>query len=222
MTSPPGATHIGERLTVAVLDSDGNTKELLGILHNENTILKRDGTFATFDPHSITHWRVVTKITAKAGFGAPKSMRIRELEAVAAITSPAKVTANLGKWILRATKGGSMPENSALPTGDRPVGDPGMELDAALLAVKTFYQEKGLPPTIAVPLSAYSQLDEQLEAKGWQIGADFDFLVIDSSEVQPFITDQVFTLETSEEPSPSWLAIQGEPTGESMRDYPAS
>jgi len=222
MISPPGATHIGERLTIAVLDSAGNTKELLGLLHSENTILRRDGTLSTFDPNSITHWRVVTKVTAKAGTGAPKSMRIHELEAVAAITSPANMTANLGKWILRATKGGSLPENSALPTGDRPFGEPGLELDAALLTVTNFFRENKLPSTIAVPLSAYSQLDEHLESQGWQVAADFTYLVIDTNEVQPITLDTSLTTQTATEPTPGWRAIEGDSTGESMRSYPAN
>jgi hypothetical protein len=79
MISPPGAAQIGTRLTIALQDSQGNTEELLGILHDVRTIRKRDGSLASFDPNSITHWRVVKKVNAKAGFGAPLSMRIREL-----------------------------------------------------------------------------------------------------------------------------------------------
>ncbi|NQW31613.1 MAG: hypothetical protein HQ468_02705, partial [Actinomycetales bacterium] len=54
MISPPGAAQIGTRLTIALQDSQGNTEELLGILHDVRTIRKRDGSLASFDPDSIT------------------------------------------------------------------------------------------------------------------------------------------------------------------------
>ena len=42
-------------------------------------IRKRDGCLITFDTDSITHWRVVTKVVAKADNGTPLNIRIREL-----------------------------------------------------------------------------------------------------------------------------------------------
>ena len=42
-------------------------------------IRKRDGCLITFDTDSITHWRVVTKVVAKADDGTPLNIRIREL-----------------------------------------------------------------------------------------------------------------------------------------------
>jgi len=42
-------------------------------------IRKRDGCLINFDTESITHWCVVTKVVAKADFGTPLSIRIREL-----------------------------------------------------------------------------------------------------------------------------------------------
>jgi len=90
---PPSAFQIGERLTIALRDSDEVTHELLGTLLDECTIRKRDGTIATFDPACITHWRVVRKTTFKAGTGAPRSRRIQELNEAFSIVQ--QITATL-------------------------------------------------------------------------------------------------------------------------------
>jgi N-acetylglutamate synthase len=52
----------------------------------------------------------------------------------------------LGDWLLRAAGGFTGRANSALP-----LGDPGLPLDDALAVVTRWYQERGLPPMIAVP-----------------------------------------------------------------------
>jgi len=78
------------RLTIAARDSQGNTRGLLGVLHEEQTIRRRDGSLATFDLDTSTHWRVVNEVSAKASFGAPMRIRIRELESAATTTWPAE------------------------------------------------------------------------------------------------------------------------------------
>ena len=220
MISPPGASQIGARLTIALRDSQGNTEELLGVLHDVRTIRKRDGSLAAFNPESITHWRVVNKVSAKAGFGAPLSIRIRELEAAASTTWPADVTAECGKWLLRASEGDTFQGNSVLPMGARPFGDPGKEIDQALLDVAAFYQRHGLQPTIQVPLPAYTKLDEYLDTQGWQVAADLQFMVSNASEIQPSTCDVRFTVEISDEPTPELLEVQGDKArAEIMRRY---
>ena len=222
MIGPPGASQIGARLTIALRDSQGNTHELLGILEDERTIRSRDGSLATFEPNSITHWRVVKDLAAKAGFGAPLSMRIRELEAAVAATWPADVTTEYGKWLLRASKGDTNQRNSVLPTGGRPFGDPGMEIEVALIDVANFYHQHGLPPSITVPLPAYTKLDEYLAAQGWQASLELHSMVSDTSDINPQVQDSQFTVKISEEPTAAWLAVQGdEALAENMRRYPA-
>jgi len=54
MLTPPGTAQIGMRLTIALRDSQGNARGLLGVLHDEQTIRRRDGSLATFDPDTIT------------------------------------------------------------------------------------------------------------------------------------------------------------------------
>lgn len=222
MISPPGASQLGLRLTIALRDSQGNTHELLGVLQDKYTIQKRDGSLATFNPDSITHWRVVTEVPKRAGSGAPLSMRIRELEAAAATTWPADTTQECGKWLLRASQDNPLLQNSALPTGARPFGDPEMEIEAALLNVEAFYQDNALPAAITVPLPAYTQLDEYLEIQGWNVAAEYSFMVIDTSDLQPLKQDERFTTTISQEPTDAWFAIQGQELSDNLHRYPAN
>ena len=222
MISPPGDAQLGLRLTIALRDPQGNASELLGVLQDECTILKRDGSLVTFDPNSITHWRMVTKVGTKAGLGAPLSMRIRELESAAATTWPADITDECGKWLLRASKENPLPQNSALPTGARPFGEPEIEIEEALHVVEAFYQSNALPPAITVPLPAYSKLDEHLESIGWVVAAEFNFMVIDTSNLPTLHGRQQVTIETSPEPTTEWLALQGQQFADVVRQYPAN
>ena len=222
MISPPGASQLGLRLTIALRDPQGNTAELLGVLQDKYTIRKRDGSLATFDPDSITHWRVVTEVSKKAGFGAPLSMRIRDLEAAAATTWPAELTQECGKWLLRASKDNPLPQNSALPTGARPFGEPGMEIEAALQNVEEFYRINALPAAITVPMPAYTLLDEYLETQGWNVAAEFNFMVIDTSDLQPLMPRQQFTTTISQVPTDAWFAIQGQELSDNLHRYPAN
>lgn len=222
MTNPPGASELGLRLTIALRDSQGNTKELLGILQEERTILKRDGSLENFDPDSITHWRVVTEINAKAGFGAPLSMRIRELEAAAQAVWPTDVSDECGMWLLRASRDNTLHRSSVLPTGARPFGEPGMEIDEAIHKVDGFYRKNSLPPAITVPLPAYTKLDEYLESNGWIVEAEVNFMVIDTNDLPLSVKHETFTPKTSPEPTTEWLAIHGQQFEGELLQYPAN
>ncbi len=222
MISPPGTSEIGVRLTIRVRDPQGNLRDLVGILQDEQTILRRDGSLATFDPDSITHWRVVVDVAARAGFGAPLSLRIRELEAAAATTWPADVIIEYGKWLLRASKGVTCRANSVLPTGAAPFGEPGADIEATLLDVAAFYRHNELPPAVQVPLPVYAQLDEYLSAQGWELATEFHVMVTNTRDIRPREQDVKVTVETSDEPTPAWLAVQDDEAPEEiMRRYPA-
>lgn len=73
----------------------------------------------------------------------------------------------LGDWLLRAAEGFTGRANSALP-----LGDPGLPLDEALVAVTQWYRARDLPPMIVVPTSlqpdSHGQaLDNQLSERMW-------------------------------------------------------
>lgn len=222
MINPPGASQIGARLTIALRDSQGNTQELLGVLEEQQTIRKHDGSLENFDPNSITHWRVVTEINAKAGFGAPLSMRIRELESAFTTTYPSDKTDECGMWLLRASTDNALHRSSVLPTGARPFGEPGMEIDEAIHKVDGFYRRNSLPPTITVPIPAYTKLDEYLETDGWIVAGEINFMVIDTNDLPPSVKHETFTEKTSTEPTTEWLAINGQQFTSEVLQYPAN
>jgi cysteinyl-tRNA synthetase len=49
---------IGERVSIRLRDGE-SFRDLLGVLQNETTIVRRDGSVATFDPDAIAYFRVV-------------------------------------------------------------------------------------------------------------------------------------------------------------------
>jgi ribosomal protein S18 acetylase RimI-like enzyme len=92
------------------------------------------------------------------------SVRLRvsaaEAERRALATWPARETAALGEWVLRASDGYSARANSVLM-----VGSPGVPLPVALEAVSSFYSSRGLPAWAQVVVG--SQEQAALEDVGW-------------------------------------------------------
>ncbi|MFG2328833.1 GNAT family N-acetyltransferase [Streptomyces sp. NPDC048604] len=71
----------------------------------------------------------------------------------------------LGEWTLRAAAGFTRRANSVLP-----LGDPGMELDAALARVRDWYAARDLPAFVQAATGAESTqelLCAELEKRGW-------------------------------------------------------
>ncbi len=73
--------------------------------------------------------------------GAPhRALSMDDLERVMAAGWPAVETARVGDWLLRASAGYTRRANSVLP-----IGDPGLELSAAVDRAERWYAERGLP-----------------------------------------------------------------------------
>jgi len=210
--TPPDHSLIGKRLTLAVRDSLGTTYEILGELLSPNTIRKHDGSVVEFDPRELIHWRVVAQVTGKAGTGAPLSIRVRELESAMSVTWPTNQVIEHGKWLLRTSLEPSLRGCSALPTGDRPFGEPGNEIDQALQDVTNFYQNQGMQALIEVPLTVYAPLDAYLDDHGWQITRDEYVMVADTNDCVSI--PQLVTQE--------WRIVRGESSSQQPSDqYPA-
>ena len=52
------AAAIGKRVSIRLREGDA-FRDLLGVLRDENSLVKKDGTIATFDPTAIAYFRVV-------------------------------------------------------------------------------------------------------------------------------------------------------------------
>ncbi|MGH3265199.1 MAG: GNAT family N-acetyltransferase, partial [Trebonia sp.] len=92
---------------------------------------------------------------------------IIDLERMAAAHWRGTEEERLGGWLLRAAEGFTGRANSALP-----LGDPGLPLDQALVAVTGWYRARGLPPMVSVPTALATdspghQLDSHLSERGW-------------------------------------------------------
>ena len=90
-----------------------------------------------------------------------------ELEAIAARGWQGTTVRPLGDWLLRSGGGFTDRANSVLP-----LGSPGRDLDEALVAVRSFYDETGLPAKFQMPDdapgSAAARLDAELLSRGWR------------------------------------------------------
>ncbi|MGB9376636.1 MAG: GNAT family N-acetyltransferase [Mycobacteriales bacterium] len=130
------------------------------------------------------------------------SDRISRLERVAALGWPAPETQVMGGWLLRAAEGWTGRANSVLP-----LGEPGRPLDEALVAVRRWYAERGLPARFQVPLPLRADLDGELHQRGWpaynptlvRVARIDEVLVRGSSVTLPEAT-------LAGVPSPQWLA----------------
>jgi cysteinyl-tRNA synthetase len=56
------SASLGERVSIRLRDGDG-FRDLLGVLQNERTVIRRDGSAANFDPSDIAYFRVVPVFT---------------------------------------------------------------------------------------------------------------------------------------------------------------
>ena len=207
-----GAVDIGTRVSIRVVEADGGTRDLVGVLTSPVTLRRRDGSEAEFDPAAISHWRIVSVKPTRAGTGAPLSMRVRELEAAAARTWPAEFTRMSGDWLLRASGDVTQRANSALPLGRAPYGGPDGNVDDAVAEVIEFARAHGIRPGIQVALPTYSLLDEYLASAGWALSSETHVLVHDTRSLrtgEPEWTHSQWTVRHEDHPSDAWRSVQG-------------
>ena len=198
-----GHELIGNRVTIRLRQTSGGFRDLVGILESPSSVRRSDGTIATFDPHEIAIWRQIIAPEVRAGRGAPFSLRIRELEVIADAAWEAAEKVLMGGWILRADGKFTHRANSVLPTGAAPFGEPGSNLDAALLSVIDFYHSRKLTPVFQVPLPLYEELDNALDENGWEAGVTMKNMVADLSDT--YVESENYCDDA--QPSAEWLAL---------------
>jgi GNAT superfamily N-acetyltransferase len=199
---PPGQQAIGQKVSVRLHDPEGGFRDILGILESETSIRRKNGLLVEFASEQVAIWRIVVTPIAKAGRGAPLSLRIREIERIASETWPAKEVENLGDWLLRATGKFTRRANSVLA-----LGNPGVDLDDALVHIIAFYKSRGLNPVIHVALPTYAELDAKLAERGWQGEVHAQVMVADI-EPERFTPPLFNGWEIFDIPTAEWFALQ--------------
>ncbi|MBT2365172.1 GNAT family N-acetyltransferase [Streptomyces sp. ISL-10] len=162
---------VGKRVSVRTLDPAGGPgakfTDTVGVLTSWTSgvllITRRTGETVRIAESSLVAGKVVPAAPARrrgpaAGF-----------EELARVTSRAwqpVESERLGDWELRAAYGFTRRANSVLP-----LGDPGMDLDAALERVRAWYGRRGLPAYVQTATGAAGTQEElcaELEERGWQ------------------------------------------------------
>ena len=210
--TPPSAVDIGRRVSIRIVAADGSSRDLVGMLTDLITVRGRDGSGMQFDPAAISHWRLIPERAARAGMGAPLSVRVREIEAAAACTWPAEITVMSGGWLLRSSGGVTRRANSALPLGNPPFGDPDSGVEHAVAEVVEFARMHGMRPAIQVALPVYAPLDEHLAESGWEAASEHHVLVHDARSIgvrEPSTLPRRWTLRHEDQPSEAWRSVQG-------------
>ncbi|MFI2370988.1 GNAT family N-acetyltransferase [Streptomyces sp. NPDC018833] len=162
---------VGKRVSVRTLDTAGGPgakfTDTVGVLTSWTSgvllITRRTGETVRIAESSLVAGKVVP--------GAPARRRgpAASFEELARVTSRAwqpVESERLGDWELRAACGFTRRANSVLPLGDL-----GMDLDAALERVRAWYGKRGLPAYVQTATGAAGTQEElcaELEKRGWQ------------------------------------------------------
>lgn len=215
-TVPSLLGAIGKRVTIRLHEPKGGYRDIVGILQSERQLITSKSKTISFSPDEIAIWREIKPIPDLAGKGAPLSQRIMELEKLSDLTWPAQEIMEYGKWRLRISDGFSMRANSVLP-----IGEPPIDLAAAVDEVISIYRKNKLKPTFSIPLPIFEELDRYLEQHSWDIKIDANFLIKDIGAIE-FSNHPQFELEILDYPSKLWLEVNSDqPLEKIMRRYPA-
>ena len=214
------ALLIGQRVSVRLHDGDGGYRDLLGELESPDSIRKKNGEIAFFDPAKIAALRVVVDSDFRAGTGAPLSMRIRGLEVAAAKTWPSNSVEIFGQWQIRISKGFSYRANSVLPIGAPPFGEPPSELTESIAYVISKYLEHKLDPVFHVSLPVHQELDDYLSKNGWE--SPFEILVMVGDTRELFYKAHDGEIIEASKLTQSWLDLEGNRSvNEILEGYPS-
>lgn len=198
---------VGKRVTLRLREAGGGYRDIVGHIESGTTLRNRSGDLLSFNPSEIAVWREIKPLPDLAGQGAPRSIRIRELEDLFSLTWVADEFEMVGKWLLRASQKAMLRANSVLPRGFGPYGEPECDLDEAIKSVIDFYSRRNQEPIFQISLPLYKDLDMELEKRGWVEKLRVHVMVgnISHSEVQ---LNSDITFEVSEKCSDEWLALQ--------------
>ena len=118
---------------------------------------------------------------------------------------PALEAATIDGWIARWSSGGSVRGNSVAA-----LDFSGVDFDRALASVVSFYRERGGIPRFTIAnVAAPSDLDAELERRGWQRQGDYVTLVKDLANPDAGADASTPTIRvvTHAAPTPAWSDI---------------
>ncbi len=200
---------IGKRLTIRLFEAGGGYRDIVGHIESSTTLRNRSGDLISFNPSQIAAWREIKPLPDLAGRGAPKSMRIRELEDLFSLTWVPDEMEMMGQWCLRASGKITLRANSVLPRGLGPYGEPECEVDEAIKKVIDFYSRRNQEPIFQISLPLHKDLDMELEKRGWVEKLRVHVMVGNILHSEVPLSSSI-TFEISEKCSDEWLALQDE------------
>jgi GNAT superfamily N-acetyltransferase len=204
------AADVGSRVSVRRKLPEGGLGDVLGELTGWSdgalTVRRKDGTSVRIAETDLVAGKVIParRVIARSH----RLVSDGDVEEVAALGWQGLETARLGAWLLRASGGWTGRANSALP-----VGDPGLDLQAAIDAVVAWYRERDLTPTFQVPVPLAADLDARLAARGWEAPygvAGIDVMTGDIAailETAPASPSDLPPVTLSADPGPGWLQL---------------
>jgi GNAT superfamily N-acetyltransferase len=160
------------------------------------SVRRRDGTVSVVNASAVTSCRVVPPSRAQRAGGT-------EVERMAALGWRALDVARLGDWLLRSSGGFTSRANSALA-----LGDSGRPVDHALDSVERWYDDRGLPPRIQLPLvDVPAALADALDARGWSTSPTVRVMTAEVGHVLRAVTSTTeLELRLDAAPDEGWLA----------------
>ncbi|MBA3745661.1 GNAT family N-acetyltransferase [Sporichthya sp.] len=207
------AADVGSRVSVRRKLPEGGLGDVLGELtgwaDGHLTVRRKDGSGVRIPETDLIAGKVVParRVIARRH----DLIGDLDLEEVAALGWQGLETARLGGWLLRASGGWTGRANSALP-----LGDPGLDPEAAIDAVTAWYTERGLSPMFQVPVPLAAELDVRLGARGWEclygpggihlMSGDIATVLQRAEAAGPAPTG-LPPVTLGAEPSPGWLGV---------------
>lgn len=158
------AADVGHRVSVRRRVEGGLTDvvgHLLECAPDRLEVLRASGERVRLDPSAVTAAkRVPPAAPVRRGWALPE-LSPAEMQRICEQGWPARETAQLGQWRLRASAGVTERANSVLA-----IGDPSVALPEALDTVRTWYAARSLTPRLQLPLPDATNLE--LESLGWR------------------------------------------------------